>query len=133
MSEARKIKRKAAKKKASTKKPPAPPTSFKDAEGVEWRPVFNTPVLIEACQDLDFTLADLMTLKINIGDLLTCLWFACRKEAEERKVDRESFFERIPLERLPDAMAAFWGKLEAAFPDMPQLGAMKSGPFGLGI
>ena len=109
---------------------------FKDAEGLEWRPLFGTATLLEICRACNVTIGNLAAMNINIGDMGEALWIACRYQAKERSIDRETFFARVSPSILPGALAACWVCIKKAFPAMedfkldPKLADKL--PFGLG-
>ena len=90
--------------------------AFTDSEGRVWRPVVTTPVILEAARKLRIELADLMQLKIPVHDLFELLWMACRKQAKEENVNKDQFFELIPVTALKDAFSAFFAATGMAFP-----------------
>ena len=111
------------------------PNTFKDGEGRTWKPILTTPVVIDACRELQITISNLLELTINVGDMIDLLWYTCRGQAAERKLTQEDFYADIPLRLLPDAVGAVMGVLQESFPQMKdalQGLANAASPFGLG-
>lgn len=108
------------------------PTFFTDDKGERWTPILTTPAIIKACRECNVTLEALMSLRINMGDMITVLWFACEREAKARGVGYDDFWERIPPARLGEALKVLWSQITAAFPELKDVeGATgkQAGPF----
>ena len=105
--------------------------SFSDKHGRVWTPEVTTPVLLEVCRKLKIKLADVMNLDIPIDGLFEFLWLACRKEAKERDVTKDAFFDALPPAALKDVFGAFFGAVGYSFPDTPESegGDDDDGPF----
>lgn len=110
----------------------AMPTFFTDDKGERWTPVLTTPAIIKACRECGLTLESLMTLKVNLGDMIAVLWYACEREAKARAVGYDSFWERIPPARLGDALKVLWNQVTEAFPELKDVEGItgkQAGPF----
>lgn len=110
------------------------PGTFVDSRGVEWTPQLTSPVLIEACRKCNVRLNDLLDFSLNLGDLIDVLWYACREQAQERKMTRIDFYTvAVPTENLWPALMALGEVLRRSFPQMGDLfpGA-GGGPFAPG-
>ncbi len=91
--------------------------SFTDTEGRVWTPCVTTPVILEASRKLQLEVADLAAMRIKLHDLFEFLWLACRREAKDRDMNKDGFFEVVPADNLQAVFAALFSATGLAFPD----------------
>ena len=100
---------------------------FTDALGIEWHPCLSAMAIIKICRTGNMTIDSLMSQKINVGDLIEAVWFACEDEAQGRNVSKEEFLgKRLGVEQIGPAIQTLWASVQAAFPSVTQMGGGKA-------
>lgn len=114
------------------------PKTFIDGTGRVWNPQLTTPVVIQACRALDITIQKIISLSINVADIIEIIWWSCQDQVKERKMSYDDFIEMLSLSTLPDALLAFTELVEGAFPGITDVAQKIGGgrgaksPFDLG-
>jgi len=95
-------------------------TSFKDSGGVEWTPRLSTPAILKFVTETKISIGDMVAQNITFDAAFVALWYSCEKVAKIKRINRNEFFELIPITELPNAVQAFWNALREAFPALPK-------------
>lgn len=92
--------------------------TFTDAHGRIWFLELTTPALIDACQQCDVRLDELLDMRINASTAIRCVWFAARIQAHifGVKDENEFFTDVLTPALIPAGFQAFFEALEATFP-----------------
>lgn len=101
---------------------------FTDQAGNQWNPEVTIPVIREFCRKHDITLAQMVELKIGMDALFDLAWLSCRKQANERGITEDTFFETVKPDVLMQSVVDSFKK---AFPASEKSEA-NTGPFDHG-
>jgi hypothetical protein len=103
--------------------------SFKDREGMEWQVDFTIGTAIKLKDrlgvDIDSTDNGLVKLASSGTLLFKALYLICEKQAQERKLDAEAFYERFTNDSIVSANAAFIEAITDFFPNARRRDVLK--------
>lgn len=93
--------------------------TFEDSTGEKWRPKFTTPIIIRFCEERSILLGDILSVeRIPLDICFALAWYCVEHQAKNNRVSRETFFERLTPNLVPDAFLVIFEKVQEAFPDL---------------
>jgi len=101
--------------------------TFTDSKGREWDLVFTVPKFIKVCRKLKLKLNQLLSMDVELADLVESLPLILEKQLKERGIPATQFFEELSGDDVTAAMQAFMEMVAEAFPEASK--ENQGGPF----